>query len=250
MPDGHDEEIAIIFKEMRRASECSMGQLAAELKTPVATLEMLEAGEIRALPEWSETRRVIEAYAGRLGLDSRPVLRRLQAQLAAFGGMAEPQSTPPDPDPGPGRGTPAAPDPEPARQHPEPDAPPPAPAPAEAQATPAAAESPGGDADAAAPAAPYTPERRPLLSSGTLVTWAILLALFAAMGLGVHYAATHPQLVWSTVERLPDPAPRIVRTVRELVRPSDGGGPGTPRGTDPKTQKSDRLSVGPQPSGQ
>lgn len=76
-----DEELAVIFREMRRASERSLESLAEQLRTPPSTLVALESGEIDALPEWGEASRVVGEYTALLHLDGRPVLRRLEKQF-------------------------------------------------------------------------------------------------------------------------------------------------------------------------
>lgn len=77
----HDQDIAAIFRDMRRACQLSREQLAVRLSTPVRTIEALEEGAVLSLPEWPETSRVILAYTAMLGLDGQPILRRIQAGL-------------------------------------------------------------------------------------------------------------------------------------------------------------------------
>jgi len=72
------------------------------------------------------------------------------------------------------------------------------------------------------------------------MTWLIVLILFAAMGFGVHYASQNPDRIWSMVETLPDPAPRAIRSIWELVRPLEKKAP-APDGGDPQSNKSDKL---------
>jgi len=63
-------------------------------------------------------------------------------------------------------------------------------------------------------------KKRARVSAGTIVTWILLLGLFAGMGFSVRYASTHPGLVWRSVDKLPQPAPRMIRSLWELVRPA------------------------------
>ena len=72
------------------------------------------------------------------------------------------------------------------------------------------------------------------------MTWLIVLILFAAMGYGVHYAAQNPRDVWSVVKALPEPVPQAVRSIWELMRPLEKKRP-APAGSDPKSQKTDKL---------
>ena len=308
MPSGQDEELAIIFREMRRASELSEEEVAARLGTPVETLQALESGAILALPEWNETTRIVTDYTAMLSLDSRPVLRRIKAQLAALDEAARPEqaqpvqvkqteqlSASPEAEPRGGAEEVPAPAPPPDADKPPSGAPVPAAAAAPA-ATPAPAAGPapvppkpaartegpagpplppgaappprpGRAPDAPQPGTPASPpppaaavaaiprpakakppRRRLSIRAGTVVSWLLLLILFAAMGMGVRYAVEHPQIVWSTVDRLPDPAPRILRSVWELVRPAESSGP-KPATPDPTIQKSDRLPEDKPPQG-
>lgn len=265
MPSGQDEEIAVIFREMRRASEMAPEQLSERLKTPLATIEALEAGDIAALPDWHETSRIITAYAGFLGLDSRPILRRLKAHRAAADAAASPQGgdggtpeafAPPQPQaapaaapeeppvaagppmpPGAARaGAPAPPDPRRAAAARPSVSPAPAGAGAEAGPSP---PSPGETQAAPARRPPRRPSSRP-------VTWLLLLLILAAMGWGVHYAVGHPQRVWSGVDLLPDPGPRLVRSLWTLLRPVGTSGV-DPGGTITAGGKADKATVGRRP---
>ncbi len=83
-----DNDIAVIFRDMRRASQLSWEQLAVRLATPVRTIEALEEGALLSLPEWPETSRVILAYTAMLGLDGQPILRRIQAGLRLHASQA------------------------------------------------------------------------------------------------------------------------------------------------------------------
>lgn len=256
MPSRQDDEIAVIFREMRRASELSLEQLSTKLKAPVETLQALETGAILALSDWDETSRIISAYAGLMGLDSRPVLRRIKAQLQARGDKTSPPSEPVAVPHSPPTPAPAF------AQHEQPASAPGVPKGSKTVVPPAGPPMPPGakllpqvpDPRAAAvlPQSPPSaqagsrqraPEktgkrRRSIL--GTIVTWLIVLILFAVMGAGVHYAAQNPHRVWSIVNALPDPAPRVIRSIWELVRPLENNGP-APSGSDPKGQKSDKV---------
>lgn len=88
-----DEELAVIFKEMRRASGITQEQIAGRLATGVNTIEALETGALSDLPEWQEIKRIVTTYAAQLGLDSRPILRRMQGQL----GVADDETASPEP---------------------------------------------------------------------------------------------------------------------------------------------------------
>jgi hypothetical protein len=57
--------------------------LAQRIATPIEVVQALEQGAIYALPPWPETCRVVNAYGTLLNLDTRPLLRRIYAQLEA-----------------------------------------------------------------------------------------------------------------------------------------------------------------------
>jgi len=100
-----DEELAVIFREMRRASGVTEEQIAGRLATSVSTIEALESGALSELPDWSELKRIVTTYAAQLGLDSRPILRRMQVQL----GVADDEVATAEPPRAPVKAAPAAP---------------------------------------------------------------------------------------------------------------------------------------------
>lgn len=83
MPAGYDAEVASLFRDLRVASNMTETDLAARIATPVEVVQALEQGAIYALPPWPETCRVVNAYGTLLNLDTRPLLRRIYAQLEA-----------------------------------------------------------------------------------------------------------------------------------------------------------------------
>ncbi|MHA1164517.1 MAG: helix-turn-helix domain-containing protein [Alphaproteobacteria bacterium] len=271
MPAGHDEELATIFREMRRAADVSLEKMAGRLETSVETLDALESGAIFALPPWPELSRIVTAYAALLGLDSRPLLRRLEAQLLPDAGLAEvspPKKVTPAPEvleqaPAASEQAPAASEPAPAvppAARPsgppmppsaaspiaEPVAPPPEPK-ATAQASSDAQTAgekvqPQHRMESAASMAPEAeaPQKR---SSGFLkaaINWLVLIGFVAALGTGVWYAAQRPRMVWSALDTLPDPIPRAVRSAWKFMRPLEGK-VASPQITDPDNRKSDKL---------
>ena len=262
MPAGHDEQLAIIFKEMRRAAGVSKEQMAGRLATSVETIAELESGAVLALPEWSELKRIVTAYTAQLGLDARPVLRRLKAQIVEEEPLVtSPAATAGPPPPPP----PAPPAPANAPLHGALPMPPAAAAAAQARTAPPQppAQSPPPQSPRAAPAAransqaaPARPQarapareaengkrgagRRLAQSVRPIVNWAILLGFVAALGAGVWYAATRPRAVWSALDSLPAPVPRLMRSAWALVRPLEDTGP-RPQVSDPDRRKSDKL---------
>ena len=83
MPAGYDAEVADLFRDLRVASNLTEADLAARIATPVEVVQALEQGAIYALPPWPETARVVNAYGSLLNLDTRPLLRRIYAQIEA-----------------------------------------------------------------------------------------------------------------------------------------------------------------------
>ncbi|MGD8422083.1 MAG: helix-turn-helix transcriptional regulator, partial [Methyloceanibacter sp.] len=83
MSAGYDAEVADLFRDLRAASNLTEADLAARIATPVEVVQALEQGAIYALPPWPETCRVVSAYGTLLNLDTRPLLRRIYAQLEA-----------------------------------------------------------------------------------------------------------------------------------------------------------------------
>ncbi|MDA7947887.1 MAG: helix-turn-helix domain-containing protein [Hyphomicrobiaceae bacterium] len=257
MPSAQDTELATIFREMRRAMGVSRERIAGRLATSVETIDVLESGDLLALPEWSEVSRVVTAYAAQLGLDSRPILRRMKGQFDALKAGEANKACPRD-DAG------ATPDsPLPSLSAKQPDAvPDPGLADAEPQAqtqTPAQAQTqaPNGAAvDAeftpgSTPASPVTTDtenaeravsrksRIPGLARAAL-NWLLLFGLVGALGFGLWFASQNPQAVWRAVDSLPEPLPRAMRGAWELVRPLDERKT-QPQVFDPDNRKSDKL---------
>ncbi len=83
MSAGYDAEVADLFRDLRAASNLTEADLAARIATPVEVVQALEQGALYALPSWPETCRVVSAYGTILNLDTRPLLRRIYAQLEA-----------------------------------------------------------------------------------------------------------------------------------------------------------------------
>ena len=83
MPAGYDAEVAALFRDLRAASTLSETDLAAQIAAPIEVVKALEQGALYALPPWPETCRVVNAYGTLLNLDTRPLLRRIYAQIEA-----------------------------------------------------------------------------------------------------------------------------------------------------------------------
>ena len=221
LPTGYDAEIGAIFCEMRRASQLNKEQLAEQFETDITTLDALETGALLALPDWPETSRVVMAYTEALGLDGRPILRRMANQLAPEAVARRPSEPSEFEAPVPREPPiPKVPDayanfePEPNGQLGEPQLP-----------EPYVAE----------PMVDVEPPRPSSL--GRTLRWLVLLMALGGAAYGGFLAWQKPELVSSTIERLPEPLPGMIATAWEFLRPL---GPAT----DPQNRKSDKLSVG------
>jgi transcriptional regulator with XRE-family HTH domain len=275
MPAGQDEELATIFREMRRAANVPREKMARRLGTSIETLDALESGAIFALPPWPELSRIVTAYTAMLGLDSRPLLRRLEAQLFPDEGLAvvsPPMEAASTSAPAPAS---AAPIPAPkVTQTAKPSGPPMPPSAASPVATPAPPDAAPSPPDAAMPSpeakAPAQPsgtaqaagekvqpqyrmedaayispevEAPPKRNLGYLkraLNWLVLIGFIAALGSGVWYAAQRPDMVWSALDTLPEPIPSAARSAWKFMRPLEGKAV-NPQITDPDNRKSDKL---------
>lgn len=272
MPAGHDTELGLIFQEMRRAADVSREQIAGRLATPLETIEALESGALLALPEWQELTRIVTAYTAFLGLDARPILRRMEGQLGESKpapiaqAPAAPASAPPAP-PAQNSAAPASanasvlPIPPSVKAPPSPPkAAPPPPVQTPPQPPASASQSQPSPGPVASPQ-PQTAPPRPQASlfedaaipeedkpkgrmAGlvkTLLNWAVLIGFVAVLGSGLWYAAKHPRMVWSGLDALPQPISTAVRRAWNFMRPLENE-PVRPQQTDPDNRKSDKLS--------
>jgi hypothetical protein len=99
---------------------------------------------------------------------------------------------------------------------------------------------PGAGAEVPQTGAPTGPKRRFGRALTGLVNWALLVGFVGALALGVWYAAQNPRAVWTAMDSLPDPLPRLMRSAWELVRPLEDATP-QPQISDPDKRKSDKL---------
>jgi hypothetical protein len=77
------QEVGRFFVDLRRAFRASQAQIAERLATRVDIIAALEAGDVRALPPWPETARIVRTYTHMAGLDPRPALTSLELLLQA-----------------------------------------------------------------------------------------------------------------------------------------------------------------------
>jgi transcriptional regulator with XRE-family HTH domain len=77
------QEVGRFFRDLRQAFGLTHAQVAARLSTRADIILALEEGQVRTLPPWSETARIVRTYAGLAGLDPRPALQSIEMLLAA-----------------------------------------------------------------------------------------------------------------------------------------------------------------------
>lgn len=237
MPAGHDAELATIFREMRRAADVPREKMAGRLATSVEVIDALESGAINALPQWGELTRIVTAYSALLGLDARPILRRLEGQIGPEAHMAatQPAKTDAPIAAPPPAAKPAGP-PMPPSAAPKPDAAPPAGASPGAPAPP----PPRVDSDASATGGKDAKKKRFPGFLKAVLNWLVLAGFVSVLGFGVWQAARHPRMVWSTLDTLPEPIPSVMRSAWNFLRPLEKTSPGS-QISDPDNRKSDKL---------
>lgn len=72
-------QIALFFRNLRTFLGITQQQAAAQLMTHVQVIDALENADVRYLPDWPETARVVMAYAAWARIDGRPILGALAA---------------------------------------------------------------------------------------------------------------------------------------------------------------------------
>jgi hypothetical protein len=80
---ARDDQIGLIFRNMRLAMRVPRETIARRLATTSATIDNFEAGAIAALPHWKETQRVVRAYCELLRMDPEPILWRMRDLMQA-----------------------------------------------------------------------------------------------------------------------------------------------------------------------
>jgi helix-turn-helix protein len=80
---ARDEQLGLIFRNMRLAMKVPRETIARRLATSPATIDNFEAGAIGALPHWKESARIIRGYCELLRLDPEPILWRVRDLLKA-----------------------------------------------------------------------------------------------------------------------------------------------------------------------
>jgi len=75
-------EVGRFFLDLRQVFQISREQAAQQLATCVDIIAALEAGDVRKLPPWPETCRIVCTYTAFARLDPRPVLHSIETLIA------------------------------------------------------------------------------------------------------------------------------------------------------------------------
>ncbi len=98
---ARDEQLGLIFRNMRLAMKVPRETIARRLATLPSTIDNFEAGAVGALPHWKESARIIRGYCELLRLDPEPILWRVHDLLKAPSAEARAIATPSRPRTGP-----------------------------------------------------------------------------------------------------------------------------------------------------
>jgi hypothetical protein len=77
-PEKVRSDVGRFFFDLRQTFRLSQAQAARQLATRPEIILALETGDVRALPPWPETCRIVRGYTALAGLDPRPVLHLLE----------------------------------------------------------------------------------------------------------------------------------------------------------------------------
>jgi hypothetical protein len=72
-------QIAVFFRDLRTFLGVTQPQAASHLATHAQVIDALENADVRYLPPWPETARIVMAYAAWARIDGRPILGALAA---------------------------------------------------------------------------------------------------------------------------------------------------------------------------
>jgi hypothetical protein len=89
-------QVGVFFRDLRRNFRLSQPDVARRLSTHIDIIAALEAGDVRNLPPWPETCRIVRTYTGYAGLDPRPVLRLIEILQTSAGRAPTPPQDYPD----------------------------------------------------------------------------------------------------------------------------------------------------------
>ena len=74
-------EAGQLFRRIRQVAGLSLPECAERLQTRLAVVDALERGDFQRLPPWPETVKVVSGFTGLAGIDPRPVLTAIRAEL-------------------------------------------------------------------------------------------------------------------------------------------------------------------------
>jgi DNA-binding XRE family transcriptional regulator len=77
-PEKVKSDVGRFFLDLRQTFRLSQAQAAQQLGTRPEVILALETGDVRKLPPWPETCRIVRSYTGGARLDPRPVLHLLE----------------------------------------------------------------------------------------------------------------------------------------------------------------------------
>ncbi len=83
-------EVMRLLRGIRVAQGLTETQIAARAGTTPRIIAALEKGDFARLPDWIETRRIVDRWVAGAGLDPRPALASLAIALEALGPVREP----------------------------------------------------------------------------------------------------------------------------------------------------------------
>ena len=90
-PDsGTYGQTGLFFVQLRQYLGLSLDEVAARLESYPAVISALETGTVDDLPPWSQTHRIVSAYAALAGLDPAPALHCLMLHVSPVPNEAEP----------------------------------------------------------------------------------------------------------------------------------------------------------------
>lgn len=93
----HDSSVAAqvagFFRDLRRNFRLSQPDAARRLGTSIDIIAALEAGDVRNLPPWPETCRIVQTYTRFARLDPVPVLRLIEMLQIRIGRSPTPPQT-------------------------------------------------------------------------------------------------------------------------------------------------------------
>ena len=90
-PDlGTYGQTGLFFVQLRQYLGLSLDQVAARLETYRSVISALETGTVGDLPPWSQTHRIVTAYAALAGLDPAPALHCLILHVTPVPSVARP----------------------------------------------------------------------------------------------------------------------------------------------------------------